>query len=709
MATLQKLRNMGPLLVIFVGLALFAFIAGDAWRLFQSNTSMQNVGSIDGEELSAMDFQKMYEEYSNVVKFTRGTSSLTEDESNSIKDEVWETYVNSELIKREADKIGLTVTEAELQAIVNAGAHPLLHQTPFRNQQGVFDKDILNEFLAQYNLNKENPEFAEIYKPAYDYWKFIEKTIMQSLLMSKYQALIQNSFFGNPIVAKSNFEINNSTYDIEVAAYPYAALKGDEFTATEGEVKSLYNEKKSSYKEPVEKRSIKYVSYKVTPSALDREELKNELNEYADSLKAGNEEYAALVRIAGSEIPYSKLAWSKSAYPEEVQVRLDSVALNSVVGPIYSQSDDSYTVFKTISKTTLPDSVQYRMLAITADTAERLNELTDSLAKVLKSGANFKEVAKTYGQEGNDSLWITSANYDGIAIAEGNVALVDAILNGKKGAYAVIDMENQNTKVIYQVLASKNPVQKYNAVVLKRKAEFSKETYNDAYNKFSQYVASCKTLADLEKNAEEFGYRVMTQNNVTTATHKIANLNGTRDAVKWVFAAEKEDVSPLYECGESDYLLVAALSKIQEKGYTNIDVLKPSLTFEIQNNKKAEKIIADMKGKSFDQLKKEANIKTCETKRITFSAPAYISATAASEPAISAAASKMQVGEVSAPIKGNSAVYVIKVVAKNEKAGEFDAKSEENNIRMRGLRDSNRFLNDIVEKTEIEDNRYLFF
>ena len=66
MATLQKLRNMGPLLVIFVGLALFAFIAGDAWRLFQSNTAVQNVGSIDGEELSAMDFQKMYEDYCKI-------------------------------------------------------------------------------------------------------------------------------------------------------------------------------------------------------------------------------------------------------------------------------------------------------------------------------------------------------------------------------------------------------------------------------------------------------------------------------------------------------------------------------------------------------------------------------------------------------------------------------------------------------------------
>lgn len=157
MATLQKLRNMGPLLVIFVGLALFAFIAGDAWRLFQSHTVDQNVGSVNGEKLSAMDFQKMYEEYTNAVKFARGTNALTEDEMNQVKDEVWSTYISNRVLSAEAEKAGLTVTATELQAIVDAGSDPLLAQTPFRNEKGIFDKDILNNFLTQYENNKEKP------------------------------------------------------------------------------------------------------------------------------------------------------------------------------------------------------------------------------------------------------------------------------------------------------------------------------------------------------------------------------------------------------------------------------------------------------------------------------------------------------------------------------------------------------------------------
>ena len=707
MATLQKLRNMGPLLVIFVGLALFAFIAGDAWRLFQSHTVDQNVGSVNGEKLSAMDFQKMYEEYTNAVKFARGTNALTEDEMNQVKDEVWSTYISNRVLSAEAEKAGLTVTATELQAIVDAGSDPLLAQTPFRNEKGIFDKDILNNFLTQYENSKENPEFLEQYKPVYDYWKFIEKTIMLNALTSKYQALVQNSFIGNPIVAKSNYEANSNTYDIEVVAYPYSAVKGDDCVATESEIEKLYNQKKENYKQPYESRSIKYASYRVTPSPADREELRAELNEFADSLKADNTDYASIVRLASSEVAYSDQPWQKSAFPEEVQARLDSVAVNSVVGPIYSQSDDSYTVFKLLSKSTLPDSVKYDMLVVSAENIEKTNALADSLLTALKGGANFAEISKKYNQENNEGMWFTSAQHEGMPIASNS--LIDKLVEGKKCGYETISLDNSNSKAIVRITESKNPVEKYHAVVIKRANEFSKDTYNEAYNKFSQFVASCKDAAEMEEKADEFGFRVMTQNNIHTGTHKIANISGTRDALRWIFEAAEGDISPLYECGENDYLLVAAVTAVNEKGYTPLENLRHMLGYEIANDKKADKIMAEIKGKTMEQIKGMENVKSCETKRISFSAPAYISATASNEPAISAIVGKLNVGQESAPIKGNNGVYVIKLVAKNAKGGEFNAKSEEDAIKAMGARDSYRMLGELIQNADVEDNRYRFF
>lgn len=709
MATLQKLRNMGPMLIIFVGVALFAFIAGDAWRILQPHQGSQTVGSVNGEELLATDYQKMYEEYSNVVKFLRQSNSLSEEELNQVKDEVWQNYVRSYIIKTQAEKIGLTVSAAELQDIVDAGEDPILQQTPFRNEQGKFDKNILNNFLVQYEQNKDDASFVQQYRDLYELWKFIEKSITDNALAYKYQTLIQNTYLSNPVAAQSNYEANNATYDVEIAAYPYTAIADTEITVSDSEVKALYNKNKEQYKQFAECRDIKYVSFRVTPSEADRAELNKEMTEYAEMLKADDADYATILRQASSMIPYSAVAWKKGSYPEEVAARLDETEVNTVVAPFRNNSDDTYTTFKLIGKSMVADSIKYRQVAFAAATPEATATLADSIMKALKAGSDFAEIAKKYEQDGAET-WLTSAQYEGMMVDGVNATFLTSIIGAKKGEYNLLEMESSPVKIIYQVIEKRNEVQKYQAVVIKREAEFSSETYNAAYNKFSEYVAKCKTAEELEKNAEEYGYRVLTQNSVYTSTHKIAGQNGTREAIKWLFnTAVPGNVSPLYECGENDNLLVVALTNIREKGYMSLDETSIMLRNEIVADKKAEKIMGELAGKKFEAVASTANVKCDTVKHISFSAPAYIGLTAASEPVISAAVVGMENGAVSAPIKGNAGVYVIRLIAKNAKGGEYNAQKEQNALKVFGQRGASRFINDLYEKAEIVDNRYLYF
>ena len=709
MATLQKLRNMGPMLVIFVGVALFAFVAGDAWRILQPHQGSQSVGSVNGEELLATDFQKMYEEYSEAIKFIRGTNSLSEEELNQVKDQVWQDYVRNKVLKAEAEKIGLTVSVAELNAIVAAGQDPILQQSPFRNEQGKFDKSILDNFLTQYAQNKNDENFVQQYKRIYDYWKFIEKTITDNALAYKYQMLIYNTYLSNPIAAQNSFDANNATYDIEIAAYPYSAVPDADVKVSESDVKALYNKNKEQYKQYAESRDIKYVSYRVTPSDADRAELNKEMKEYAEALKADDADYSTIVRQASSMIPYSVVAWKKESYPEEVAVRLSEMEINSVADPIYNQSDDSYTTFKYLGKTTVADSIKYRQLAVAAATPEATATLADSIITALKGGSDFAEIAKKYNQDGQE-MWLTSEQYDGMNVEGVNATFLTNMFAAKVGEYNTMNVEGSPAKIIYQVTDKKNNVEKYQAVVVKRTVEFSSDTYNSAYNKFSQFVASCKSVEDLEKNAEEYGYRVQSQNNIYTGTHKIANQNNTREAIKWLFTTAKPgEVSPLYECGENNNLLVAALTNIHEKGYMTIEEAGTSLRNQLIADKKAEKIMAELAGKKFEAVASTANVKSDTVKHITFNAPAYISLTSSSEPAICAAVTSMEKGAVSAPIKGNGGVYVIRLIEKTAKGGEYNAKNEQDALKVYGQRATSRFMNDLYEKSEIVDNRYLYF
>ena len=175
MATLQTIRSKGPLLDVVIGLALFAFIAGDAWKVLQPHQGKQDVGEVNGKTLTAQEYQKMVDEYTEVIKLTQGVSALNDDQLTQVKDQVWQSYVNNQLIAAEAAKLGLTVSKAEVQAIIEEGTNPLLMQTPFRNPQtGAFDKDMLKKFLVDYahlDASKMPAQYVEYYQKMGAFWK----------------------------------------------------------------------------------------------------------------------------------------------------------------------------------------------------------------------------------------------------------------------------------------------------------------------------------------------------------------------------------------------------------------------------------------------------------------------------------------------------------------------------------------------------------
>ena len=206
MAALGKIRSKGALLIGIIGLGLFSFIAEEAFRSCDSASAdkHQQVGEVLGEKINVTEFQKLVDEYTEVIKMQQGQENLNEDQLNQVKDMVWNTYVQTKLIQNEAHKLGLTVTDAELQQVLAEGTNPMLQQTPFFNQQtGRFDVNALKKFLAEYKTQQTaNPQMAKQYETVYKYWTFIEKTLRQQLLSQKYQGLFAHCFLSNKVEAK---------------------------------------------------------------------------------------------------------------------------------------------------------------------------------------------------------------------------------------------------------------------------------------------------------------------------------------------------------------------------------------------------------------------------------------------------------------------------------------------------------------------------
>ena len=712
MATLQKIRSKGPLLVIVIGLALFAFIAGDAWKVLQPHQGKQDVGEVNGEVLSAQDYQKMVDELSEVIKLTNGLNSLTEDQLNNVKDQVWQSYVNNKLIAEQAEKLGLKVTDAEIQSIIDQGTHPLLMQTPFRNPQtGMFDKDMLKKFLVDYaNLNASQmpAQYVEYYQKMGAFWQFVEKTLAQSTLAEKYQNLVTKSLISNPVAAEDAFNSRTEQSDLLLAGIPYSSINDSTVQVSDSEIKDRYNEKKEQFKQLVETRDIRYIDVKVVPSDADRKAVEKEVTEYSNQLANTTADFGTFVRSTGSSVNYSDVPVSKSVFPADVASRLDSTNVNEVYGPYYNQTDDSFNAFKLLAKVSSPDSIQFRQIQVYADTEEKTKTLADSIYNALKGGADFAAVAKIYGQTG-EATWVNAQSWEGSELDADNSKFINTLLNQPVNELANLNMGQAN--LILQVINKKSMQTKYKVAVVKREVEFSKETYNAAYNKFSQFVAQNTTIDSMVKNAEESGYTLMPRTDLSSAEHYVGGVRSTREALKWIFAAKPGEVSPLYECGENDHLMVVALDKIHEAGYRDINSVAEMLRAEIRRDKKAEKIMEEMKKyNSIAQVKGMKDAVSDSVKHVTFSAPAYISVTRSSEPVIGAVAAKTAANKVSAPIKGNGGVYMIQVYAKEKGSEKFDAKQEETTLTNMAVRIAgNQLINDLYQKAKVVDQRYLFF
>ena len=712
MATLQNIRSKGPLLVIVIGLALFAFIAGDAWKVLQPHQS-QDVGEVNGETISAQDFQALVEEYTEVVKFSSGLNALSDEQTNQIKDEVWRSYVNNKLIENEAEKLGLTVSKAEIQAIIDAGVHPMLQQTPFRNPQtGAFDKDMLKKFLVDYSkMNKAQmpAQYAEYYNSMYKFWSFIEKSLVQARLQEKYQALVTKSLFSNPVEAQDAFDARVDQSDLLLAAIPYSSIVDSTIVIKESDLKEAYDKKKEQFRQYVETRNIKFIDVQVTASPEDKAAIQKEVEEYTAQMSSDNEDYATFIRSTGSATPYVDLFYTTKSLPADVAARLDSVAVGGVFGPYYNASDNTINSFKKLASAALADSIEYRQIQVVADDAAKTKALADSIFGAIKGGASFAEVAKKYGQTG-EPTWISSANYEGAQIDGDNLKYVKAITSLAQNELTNLALGQAN--VILQVTNKKAVKDKYKVAVIKRPVEFSKETYNKAYNDFSQFIAVNNTLDKMSANAEDAGYKLLDRADLYSSEHGIGGVKGTKDALKWAFSAKAGEVSGLYECGESDHMMVVGVASIVPEGYRPLALVKDQLRSEILRDKKAEKIMADMKAAgatSFDQYKNMANAVSDSVKHVTFAAPAYVPVLRSSEPLVGAYASIAELNKLSAPIKGNGGVFVLQPYAKEKLNETFNQETEENTLENMHVRMASQFINDLYLNANVKDNRYLFF
>ena len=716
MAALGTIRKRGVILVCIISFGLFAFIAEEAFRSCDSakNNERQQIGEVFGEKISVQEFQKLVDEYTEVIKMQQGQDNLPEEQMNQVKDMVWNSYIQNKIVAHEAEKLGLTVTDAELQDILKTGTNPMLAQTPFVNQQtGRFDVSALQKFLADYKAQKANPsanaQMMDQYTKIYNYWSFIEKTLRQQTLAQKYQSLLAHCFLSNPVEAKMAFKEENEESKIQLAAFPYSDIQDDKVKVVESDLKAKYDEMKARFKQPVESRDIKFVDIQVEASQADRAALNKEFAGYHTQLAAAADP-TEVVRKSASTVAYLGIPVGKDAFPSDIAATLDSMAVGATTAVKANKADNTLNIAKLVNKQQLPDSIQYRVIQVAAASVAEAKTKADSIQGAISGGADFEAIAKKYGQTG-EKAWMTTRQYEfAQSMDKDNKAFINAL--NTQAVNATSQLQLGQGYVILQVCDRKAMIEKYTAAVIKKNIDFSQDTYRTAYNKFSSFVSANQTADEIVKNAAKSGYKVQDLKDITTATHYVANIHSTREALKWIFEAKEGSVSPMYECGNNDHLLVVVLDKINRIGFRGLDdpQVKEMVKAEVIKDKKAEMIEAKLNGVKNIAAAKSKGAKVSEVNQITFAAPVFVASAGASEPALSGAVSATKKGAFSAhPVKGNAGVYLFLVTNKSNRPVKFNEKAQEQKCRQKSMQYAGNFMNELYLNANVVDNRYLFF
>ena len=348
----------------------------------------------------------------------------------------------------------------------------------------------------------------------------------------------------------------------------------------------------------------------------------------------------------------------------DIYSRLDTATVGYVAPAFFTVADNTVNTYKLVSKVKSPDSVLYRRIFAVAADLEASKTLADSIATAVKGGADFAELAKKY-QQPTDSMWLTSAQYEGSALDANTAEMINLLSTTKAGQVAVLNLNN-NYSIVLQVLEAKNFVDKYNLAVVKCKNEFSKETYNAELSKLNKFLSENTTIEAIEANALAAGYMVADRI-ISGADNSLeAQMSGAKEAVRWALDdAEVGSISRIYECGANkEHLLVMAVAGINDGEYVAWDNknVKPELERLAKQNKKAEKALETVGTlKSMDEVTKVQQV-VVDTISANFARNARVNYVGIAEPALSGAIAGAKAGEFVGPIKGAGAVYFVQVL-----------------------------------------------
>jgi len=707
MAAIGQIRKHSGLLIVIIGIALAAFVLGDFLKPSQGRPTSV-IGEIDGTEVPIQAFNEKVAEQLQNRRDQQQSERISAQDEFQIRQQVWNQMIEDIIMGNEYQKIGLTVTPEELSNEILGEEPNRLVQQSFRDpNSGTFDPQVVRNFLQ--NLDQQGPDMKRRYLS-------LERMVKDDVIKTKFRNLISKNYHIPAAFAKLDYQTKNKSADIRFVAPKYAAVNDSLIKITDNDLRKYYDEFKHNYKQD-ETRTLDYVVFEVLASRADREALAREADDIYNQFQNADDIVVFINSV--SDTRYDSTFRKESELPVSMANLIADAPIGSIFPPYVE--NETHQIVKLVDRQQRPDSINMSQILISFATAtagfqlnernaDQANALVDSIMGVLKrTPSKFEELAVKYSdypsaEEDKGVIgWMTDgdpnfANFykEGLPLKVNEPGKMETGL----GIHVVLVTEKTA------------PIDKVRIGLITRAIEPSSETFREVYRQASKFASSNRTLAQFDTAVINQGLNKRTAERIDRMTNRIAGIEFSRQVVRWAFWNDTKvgNVSTIFE--DDKQFVIVALREIRPEGFTPFDQVKEQIRPLVLNRLKGEHLTAkinSLKINDLYELAKQMNERVDTVKNLSFSARNI--AGFGSEPNVIGRIFALEPQQLSAPIAGNSAVFVAIVDRFTPPAEAPDLTPTtfqlKNNFESRV--NANAYLRALEKEVKIEDNRMMFY
>lgn len=706
MAILENIRKRTTVLILIIGMALFAFVISGVFTSndFAGTKVGSSVADINGESISIDDFRREVENASR-----RYGPSVS---STQLVNTVYDQQVRKAILGQQFEDLGIAVESDQIIEFVRTSGYAQIPD--FQDENGIFNAEVFKSAIADWKVNDPL---------RYDAWLQDEQSIIQAAKERLYFNLIKGGVGATLSEGAFDYRMANEKVDIQYVRVPYTSIADSTIQVSKKEIQAYINDHEDDFKQD-EARDIRFVYFEEKASGDDEKAVKDAITALLSDSVEYSEERDTTDTIPGftttndmaafldrnSDTKFDTIFKAKKDLPAVVADTLMSLSVGDVYGP-YTDGD-FYKVSK-IMDSKANGSVKASHILFAYKGAQRANPDVERTKE--EAEAKAKEILVETKKK--DAVFTTLArdNSDGPSAPRGGDlgyfqegvmadAFNDFCFNNEVGSIGLVE-----TDFGFHIIKIDDKQDLIQVATLSREIEPSEETINTLFTDATKFEmaaidAEAEAFSDI---AKESNYTVRPVNKVKEMDENLPGLSAQRGIVQWAFN-EDTKVGEIKRFNINNGYAVVQLTKKHKEGLMTPEDASLTALPKIRKERKAEQIIAANQGKTLDAMAKDNNVVVSNASALTMKSPTLPGA--GREPLVVGTAFALAQDGISNLIQGETGVFLVKVTKKEDAPTVENFSTYANTLKTNASnRVNSAVYNALKEGAEIEDKRAVFY